>query len=146
MSWCIECGEEGRPEKAVMTVDGDPLCMMHGKARGGKVFQAPGAPAVKAAMPVQTPAVEPAEEKVSMEKCACGCGENASANRKYAWGHKPKTGGVAPKRTPKAARVSPAAPKETVSSAEPGLLDTLWNALPESHQREALRSLLEEVL
>lgn len=153
MKWCVECGEAGKPEPATTTVEGDPLCAGHAKARGA-VFNAEFLDRRMAEHKALKQEPSAPKEKVMEKKCACGCGADMVGSAwNYKRGHKPahKAGQdvPAPKvrvgsimRPPKHfARPSPVFTNVQVPGSDE--LDELWGGLSKSLRRKALRSLLE---
>lgn len=81
-----------------------------------------------------------------MATCACGCGGSLKPDSpwNYLRGHKTahKNGQDVP--TPKKAKPAPI--EKTTAPADPDFLDSLWNALPDDHKRDALRSVFDAIL
>lgn len=113
MSWCLQCGSSGTPERAVgWDEDGEPACGMHRlKAERPLIL----APAIESppmiAEPIQKPAAAPSPVQtsaketvmVSAKQCVCGCKTDflPTGNRQlYAPGHKP----IKPKTNAKSAK------------------------------------------
>lgn len=153
MKWCVECGAVGKPEPAVTTHEGDPLCAGCAKARGVAVEK----PVFNAEFidrrmaehkaPPATPSA-PKEKVMATKLCACGCGTDLTGSSwNYVRGH--KKAHLAGADVP-----SPKAPKSrdiAVAKAVPEVfdlfpIDLLWDALPMAHKKQALKALLDSIL
>jgi hypothetical protein len=102
MSWCLQCGAEGRPTRASgVDEDGEPACVGHAvKEFGAGLNAAAGrAPAVPA--PIKQPAAAPSPvqtkaEETTMRTCNCGCGGELKGRWPYLRGHNKQQGGATP--------------------------------------------------
>lgn len=99
MSWCMDCGAVGKPERATTTADGDPVCNGCARARGAEP-PAFDAEFIEKRMTqhkagIMTPSA-PKEKVMDKKLCACGCGADMEGSPwNFKRGHKPK-GAVAP--------------------------------------------------
>lgn len=153
MNWCLECGEAGKPEPATTTVEGDPLCAGCAKARGVTVE--------KPVFNDEFVNRRMAEHKASVEKLMaeqCGCGRDVkhrgrcsfrrgTEQRKSLPRRIAETVLASPDLTPKKATPAPAGPVRVAENhPDPDFLDTIWNALPDDHKRDALRAVFDAIL
>jgi outer membrane biosynthesis protein TonB len=130
--WCLQCGEESRPQPSVgVDEDGEPACMMHAVKRNDPEIQttktkldAIRRPAPTAqcqiAQPVKETSMERSAAVFAKKVCACGCGQEfmpTGAASKFFPGHKPKY---------KPANVAKGSPKKSAikTGADQGLKAT----------------------
>lgn len=112
MSWCLQCGLSGKPERAVgVDEDGEPACTFHRVKEIGSGLNAASALQARVPLSVQLkPAAAPspvqtsAVEESSMDNkrtCSCGCGAELRSRWPYVKGHNKVEGGAtvaAPKK------------------------------------------------
>lgn len=146
MSWCIDCGTEGRPIAATTTVEGDPLCAAHAKARGGDKpvfndeFVNRRMTDFKKSAPVEAPSAP--KEKV-MDAKLCGCGRDST--------HK---GRCAVRREGHSAlrfnKTTKAIDKFDLHPTAPDVFDVLsvdllWGVLSIAQKKTALKALIDSI-
>lgn len=153
MKWCMECGTAGKPEPATTSVEGDPLCAGCAKARGVTVEKLVfNDEFVNRRMAEHKASVEPPsapKEKVMASEATCGCGRPQIHKGRCAF-RREQSGKPDANPRPKRVAAAPPAPAGPVRVAEnhpdPDFLDTIWNALPDDHKRDALRAVFDAIL
>lgn len=148
MSWCIDCGTEGRPIAATTTVEGDPLCAAHAKARGDDkpVFNDEFVNRRMADFTKQPAEPSAPKEKVMSEEAKCGCGRPQAHHGRCAFRRKQGHSALRFNKTTKAIEKFDPHPSAPLVAERINVYDSLWNALPAAQKKAALHALIDAIL